>query len=136
MVRHEGELRHETQPDRERPTSRVDHRVTEHHGARGRRREDPAFVPRRLQRLPQGRVLEHRAQVHGRAAGHVGERALAHGRDVGFVLGVGPAQHHESARPTAQGREPLGGLLDQAPGMLVGGRGRQHEHLGPTGGGK
>ncbi len=54
----------EAEPDGERAASRVDHRVAQDHGAGRRAGDDRTVLVARQERVPQRRVLQHRAQVH------------------------------------------------------------------------
>ena len=90
-VRDDGQLLHHAEPDGERPAPGVDHGVGEDHGSgRGARHHRPG-PPGLEERRPYQRRLEHRPQVHGRAAAQIDEATGPHVGRVGLVLGVGAA---------------------------------------------
>ena len=62
-VGQDGAVGEHPEADGERAAARVDHRVAEHHRARRRAGDDGAAAPRLEQRVPQRRLLQHRAQV-------------------------------------------------------------------------
>ena len=130
----DGERVDQAQPERQRAAPGVGHGVGQDHGARaGPGHHGPAGEGLQ-ERLEDGRPLEHGAQVQRRAPREVDETGA--GQDGGHagVLGRGPVHHHESLDLGAQRLEPLGRLEDDPLGVLVGGGGRQDDHIGPSGG--
>jgi hypothetical protein len=133
-ARHDRHLADEPEAERERAAPGVDRRVAEHGGAGARPGDDGAALPGRDERVPQGRLQEHRAQVHRRPVGEVEEAGVAHGGDVGVVLRPAAVDGVHLAHRGAEAREPARRPLHRVVGVLVGGRGRQHDDLGPLAG--
>ena len=129
VVREHGEITHDAETDRVGAAARVHHGIAQHHGARRRAGQHGAAVPHLDEGVPHGRVLEHRAQVHRRAAGEVDELCGADNSRVRLVLGVVATEHVNAAHGGPQALEPLPGVLDSPGRMLVRRGRRQHDHF-------
>ena len=91
----------------------------------------PRLLPgaKRRERLEHERALQHRQQVEGRATREIDEACFADRRCVRLLVGVSVPQHHQAAGGRPERREPSLRRCDCPLGMLVGGGGRQDQHL-------
>ncbi len=132
----DGQLVDQAQSHGQRPATRVDHRVGEHHGTGGRAGHDGPAGPGFPERLEGGGALEHGLEVQWRSPGDVDEASGADdGRHAG-VVGRGPVEHHETLHLAAKGLEPFRRAEHHAFGVLIGGRRGQYQHVAPTRGGQ